>query len=100
VTGITAQLRARKRRDRLNAYVRACRAVDQRDGDVCRVCYAFIKSGAHHHHIVPRSLGGTNTTDNLIRVCASCHRDIHAKKLLVVGNADATIQLQPVTRGQ
>jgi 5-methylcytosine-specific restriction endonuclease McrA len=93
-TGITARLRARKRRDRLNAYVRACRAVDARDGDACRVCSAFIKGHAHHHHIVARSLGGQNSTSNLIRVCAQCHSDIHMKRISVTGNADGQLHIE------
>ena len=94
MTGITARLRARKRRDRLNAYVRACRQVDARDGDACRVCSVFIKSGAHHHHILPRSLGGPNTPSNLIRVCAFCHAEIHAKRLIVTGDGDGRLHIE------
>lgn len=29
------------------------------------------------HHIIPLEEGGTNTLDNLICVCRSCHRQIH-----------------------
>lgn len=34
----------------------------------------------HVHHIVFRSNGGTNTPDNLITLCESCHDDLHKGK--------------------
>lgn len=43
-----------------------------RDNYTCQVCKQ--KGGKLKvHHIVYRSLGGTNTVDNLITVCAECH---------------------------
>lgn len=87
-TGPTAQRRAKKRRDRLRVYAAACRKVDARDGKACRVCGRVVLVGAHHHHIKPRSLGGANTTSNLIRICGDCHRNIHDKRILVSGDPD------------
>ena len=43
-----------------------------RDNYTCQVCKQ--KGGKLKvHHIIYRSLGGTNTVDNLITVCAKCH---------------------------
>lgn len=43
-----------------------------RDNYTCQVCKQ--KGGKLKiHHIIYRSLGGTNTIDNLITVCAKCH---------------------------
>ncbi len=37
------------------------------------------------HHIVPRSLGGSNQPENLVVLCGTCHRLIHEKKMAGVG---------------
>lgn len=43
-----------------------------RDNYTCQVCKK--KGGKLKiHHIIYRSLGGTNTVDNLITVCSNCH---------------------------
>ena len=43
-----------------------------RDNYTCQVCKQK-GSKLKVHHIIYRSLGGTNTVDNLITVCAECH---------------------------
>lgn len=49
---------------------------------VCRVC----GNKAHHrHHIISKSLGGKNTKDNLVELCASCHHEIHTGFIIVEG---------------
>ena len=89
--GPTAQRRARKQRDRTNAYRAVCKLVDARDGSLCRVCALPLRDGAHHHHIVNRSLGGKDTTENLVLVCPSCHVLIHQKRVLVSGSGDGPL---------
>jgi hypothetical protein len=37
----------------------------------------------HTHHILPRSLGGTNKKSNLIDICETCHGKIHTNPALV-----------------
>jgi hypothetical protein len=37
--------------------------------------------GLHHHHVVPRSLGGTKT----IPLCERCHGLVHSKDLTSIG---------------
>lgn len=95
IAGPTAQRRAKKQRDRLAGYAKACRLVDARDGLLCRVCRIAVLDGdAHHHHVAMRSLGGSDLPSNLIRICAVCHADIHAKRLIVTGDADGPLQIE------
>lgn len=93
-TGPTAKRRAKKARARRALYGRVCRLVDKRDGPHCRVCGGLLVSGAHHHHIIPRSLGGPHTTANVCLVCPSCHLAIHAKRISVSGNADERLLIE------
>jgi hypothetical protein len=46
-------------------------AVHKRDIG-CRKC--FTKEDLHVHHILPRSANGKDTMENLVLLCASCHR--------------------------
>ncbi len=94
--GVTAKRRAAKARAKAARYRVVCRAVDARDGSACRICGWGIWGNAHHHHIIMRSRGGTDTTDNLIRICAICHGDIHAHVLTVTGNADGHLQIERI----
>lgn len=77
------------------AWRAVCKAVDLRDGKQCRCCdkrsdpeaTGLLKRG-HRHHLVYRSAGGTDTTDNLCTLCADCHSDEHHNKLRIEGNPD------------
>jgi len=52
-----------------------------RDGYTCRSCASNKKNTKLHvHHIVFRSNGGTDTKNNLITLCESCHDKLHKKK--------------------
>ena len=35
------------------------------------------RSQVHFHHIIPKSLGGSNNESNLIEVCPNCHNRIY-----------------------
>lgn len=94
--GPEAKRRAAKRRAKLAAYRQVCAEVDRRDGVACRLCGRMAQAGAHHHHIQYRSRGGKDTTDNLIRICGGCHCDIHAKRIVVTGNANGQLQIEGV----
>lgn len=80
------------------AWRAVCKAVDARDGKQCRCCdkrsdpeaTGLLKRG-HRHHIVYRSAGGTDTTDNLVTLCAQCHSDEHKNKLRIEGNPDERV---------
>jgi 5-methylcytosine-specific restriction endonuclease McrA len=49
-----------------------------RDGHCCQKCLGKKKDNKLHvHHIVFRSNGGTNSPDNLITLCKTCHDNLH-----------------------
>jgi 5-methylcytosine-specific restriction endonuclease McrA len=57
-------------------------AVRARDGYVCQACKGKRKdSHLHVHHIVFRSLGGSDSPDNLITLCETCHQMVHDGKI-------------------
>lgn len=72
-----------------------CRLVTRREAGHCRVtgvrcdphALGMLQRG-EHHHIVYRSAGGGDTTDNCILVTKEIHDAIHAGKYRVEGNAD------------
>jgi hypothetical protein len=53
------------------------REVLARDGHRCRTAGCGSAHFLDVHHVVPREHGGTNDLDNLITLCAACHRMIH-----------------------
>ena len=57
--------------------------------DYCVAC--GIREQLHHHHLVPKSRGGSNANSNLITLCASCHEKIH-------GVDNSLIKLSAITR--
>ncbi len=90
-----AKLRAAKKAAKATAWRKVCRAVDRRDGAFCRACKrqfgVWGLEMREHHHIVPRSLGGKDTTANVLSVCSLCHQDRHAGRLAITGDADGAI---------
>jgi 5-methylcytosine-specific restriction endonuclease McrA len=53
------------------------REVLARDGHRCRTAGCGSARFLDVHHVGPRVDGGTNDPDNLITLCAACHRMIH-----------------------
>ena len=51
-----------------------------RDNYTCQICGAK-KTRLEVHHIVFRSLGGSDDLDNLITLCEKCHYDLHHGKI-------------------
>lgn len=45
----------------------------------CKIC-GYDRATCDIHHIVAKSKGGPDSTDNLIIVCPNCHREIHDLK--------------------
>jgi 5-methylcytosine-specific restriction endonuclease McrA len=57
------------------------RAAKKRDGFACRICgFADV---VHGHHIIAKSLGGSNQLDNLITLCPNHHALAHSGHLTV-----------------
>lgn len=53
-----------------------------RDGYTCQCCKGKHKdSKLEVHHIVFRSQGGSDKESNLITLCYTCHKDLHAGKI-------------------
>lgn len=48
----------------------------KRSNKGCAIC-GWNESTCDIHHIIPKSVGGTNDNSNLILVCPNCHRVIH-----------------------
>lgn len=44
----------------------------------CCICHSFCGPDTEIHHIVPISEGGTDTEDNGIPLCYTCHAAVHA----------------------
>ena len=57
----------------------------EQDG-LCPVCQEKITmiTRWHLHHIIYRSLGGNENTNNLVLLHPDCHRQVHNQKLEVV----------------
>jgi hypothetical protein len=53
------------------------REVLARDGHRCRTAGCGSAHFLDVHHVVPREHGGTNDPENLITLCAACHRMVH-----------------------
>lgn len=75
-----------------------CKQVDARDHRTCRACGKHTNPDdvgllrGHRHHIVYRSAGGPDSTENVVTVCAECHNAVHTKKLLdIEGSADEAL---------
>ena len=57
------------------------RVVLERDGHRCRACSQ--SHGLDVHHVIARSLGGTNDKSNLITLCRDCHASVHGHVLVL-----------------
>ena len=67
----------KRRRIRLqpDSYIRLCRQVLERDNWRCQNC--GVASELQIHHIQFRSHLGDDREENLVTLCAACHRELH-----------------------
>jgi 5-methylcytosine-specific restriction endonuclease McrA len=65
-----------KRRKRDAVYNERRRQVHDRGNGVCEHCLAFEMTDVHH--IAGRGGPDPHRLDNLVGLCAGCHRDVHA----------------------
>lgn len=66
-----------------------------RDVYTCQLCRGRRKdSKLEVHHILYRSQGGSDDSDNLVTLCHSCHKDLHAgkKTLSLAGKEKSTLK--------
>ena len=72
-----------KKRPRLQlepgAYLRLRREVLTRDGWRCQCCGSM--ENLEVHHLQARSRSGDDAAENLITLCAECHRKTHERNL-------------------
>jgi 5-methylcytosine-specific restriction endonuclease McrA len=81
------------------AWIAVCKVVNERDEYQCDCCgrkgnplAMSVLDMLHHHHIVYRSAGGLDTTENLVLFCSECHAAEHAGQLRIIGtNANETL---------
>ena len=54
-------------------------------GGLCPVCHQPMThvTGWHNHHIVYKTLGGTDSAENRVLIHPNCHKQVHAKGLAV-----------------
>ena len=81
--------RKAKERNKREVY----KLVRARDGKRCRNCKS--PEDLHHHHLRFRSLGGGDSTRNLLLLCARCHADVHGYRLYIEGlDANGILQFR------
>lgn len=68
-----------------------------RDNYKCRKCKAS-NTELHVHHVVFKSKGGTDTPNNLICLCHTCHKDLHAGKWKLTATHLKTVNTKPATQ--
>jgi hypothetical protein len=91
-----------KARADARTWLDVCRAVNQRDGFTCRCCgrkcvqtLTVQENRLEHHHVLPKSMGGKDTTANVAILCLACHDVRHVKRTLhISGNADAVLTFE------
>ena len=66
------------RNGRMKGYEGSHEYVYARQGGVCPFCGKPIE---HYHHMIPRSMGGSDLPENLIGLCRDCHEEIHLGRL-------------------
>jgi 5-methylcytosine-specific restriction endonuclease McrA len=67
-------------------YAILCRKVLQRDHYRCRAC--GYRANLTVHHVRFRSHGGEDSIQNLLTVCAGCHRGLHEEQGLLIKTHD------------
>ena len=72
-----SRIRPRQPRLKLDSesYKQLCREVLQRDAWRCQVCGTTSNLEVHHRQF--RSRSGDDSEENLITLCAGCHRALH-----------------------
>jgi 5-methylcytosine-specific restriction endonuclease McrA len=71
------RIRPKQARLRLDAesYEQLCQEVLQRDNWRCQACGTTLNLQVHHQQ--HRSQSGDDSEQNLITLCAACHKNVH-----------------------
>lgn len=77
---VLAEREVARRRSAMNSNPQLSAAVRGRDGDLCRYCDCQVSfkdrkgpKGGTYDHVLPLSLGGRETVDNLVVCCRTCN---------------------------
>ena len=63
--------------------------VTERDGGWCRHCH---EPAQHRHHIIFRSHNRQGTTTaNVCLLCVKCHNKVHARRMVISGDANGSL---------
>jgi 5-methylcytosine-specific restriction endonuclease McrA len=73
-------------------YALLVKQVLSRDSYKCRSC--GFRAGLGCHHVVYRSHQGEDTAENLVTLCASCHRGCHEEQGIDIIGVDANKELR------
>lgn len=49
----------------------------------CEICGRIGRT--EKHHIVSKSLGGSNNRSNLAELCPNCHTSVHFREIIIEG---------------
>ena len=97
---LRAKVRAAEDRRESAEWTAISKAIYVRDHGCCRVCGRETKRlsenpllRAQCHHIVYRSAGGGDHSDNLINVCGVCHDQEHAHVIQITGHGDGVVSI-------
>lgn len=53
----------------------------ERDNKTCQRCGIMSEIGLHLHHIISRKDGGTDSLENLVTLCPSCHIILEPRRI-------------------
>jgi 5-methylcytosine-specific restriction endonuclease McrA len=68
-------------REKTKDWIAVRRIVLARDKHRCRACSQG--HGLDVHHVIARSLGGGDVSENLIALCRHCHSSVHGHVLIL-----------------
>lgn len=84
-----AERKAERDAEKDRTWRMTCKTVDARDHRICRCCGKRTNPDdlglhrGHRHHIVYRSAGGLDVSENVVTLCWSCHNDEHKNRLRI-----------------
>lgn len=64
-------------------------AIEARSNGRCENPWCRKPTKEPPHHIIHRSLGGSDDVENLVKLCRGCHDAVHGGRLAVSGSASA-----------
>jgi 5-methylcytosine-specific restriction endonuclease McrA len=72
-----------KQAHRPYSHLKSQKNIKKEQENICSVCLNVSDSGAHGHHLIPFSEGGSENLSNFLTLCKSCHADWHSGRLKI-----------------